>query len=492
MSAKWQYFVITVLCLLLPANVCARTDATAQREAAAGTKSTCRVITLEIEEALSKVCARLKRGQGDCRELMKQDSDGVKKSFGDDYALADFDSKIIPNKIYDFGSIIVRYRDEAYLNFFEVRKNRDGVWEIETINLPAAPLSTTPQDSASIYFRRGIAARNRGNCERAIADFTRAIMLAPANAAAFRERGVCRSQTGATEMAFADFAAALRLEPDNAEVLIERAMLFKAQQNHISVIADLTTVIEGGSRRTKNQLERALVERAVAFQAIYEYEKALADASSAVRQNSRGYDALTTRADVYAEIGKFAESLADYTRAIQLQPRQPWAYLKRATVYQQLGKSALASRDERSAKRFFETRSVTVEMPIYTGDVRDETIETPEIYKPGNTSVLIPIGDDNRINQKALKQQAEEEISRLTRILRVNPNFAAAWLERGDNQRVAGKYAEAVADLTEAIRLAPHNAEAYRLRAKALRRLGKTAEAVADEEKAVRLAPKNQ
>ena len=89
--------------------------------------------TLEVDEALTKVCARMKRATGDCRQLMERDAEGVKKMFGEDYDIAELDFKLIPNKLYDFGSVIVRYRDRAYLDLFEVRKNETGDWKIEGV-----------------------------------------------------------------------------------------------------------------------------------------------------------------------------------------------------------------------------------------------------------------------------------------------------------------------------------------------------------------------
>jgi tetratricopeptide (TPR) repeat protein len=85
------------------------------------------------------------------------------------------------------------------------------------------------------------------------------------------------------------------------------------------------------------------------------------------------------------------------------------------------------------------------------------------------------------------KGDFELGIEYTTRILAIQPDNAAAWLNRGTGYRVAGHYPEAEADLTRAIELQPDNTLAYSERAISRLYLDLKDDALADANKAVEL-----
>ena len=71
--------------------------------------------------------------------------------------------------------------------------------------------------NARAFYNRGHAHHDRGELDRAIADFDAALRLDPHNAQAYNSRGHAHALRGEDDRAFADYAAALRLDPDLAK-----------------------------------------------------------------------------------------------------------------------------------------------------------------------------------------------------------------------------------------------------------------------------------
>lgn len=70
-----------------------------------------------------------------------------------------------------------------------------------------------------------------------------------------------------------------------------------------------------------------------------------------------------------------------------------------------------------------------------------------------------------------------EAIASFDRLIRLAPNYAGAYFNKGNALSVMGRYAEAVAVYDQAIRLAPNVADAYGAKGRALEALGRVEEA---------------
>ena len=77
-------------------------------------------------------------------------------------------------------------------------------------------------DLGRAYNNRGVEYAQRGDLDRAIADYGEAIRLEPTNVKALHNRGYAWSKKGEYERAVADFDAVLRLDPNAGDTLIER------------------------------------------------------------------------------------------------------------------------------------------------------------------------------------------------------------------------------------------------------------------------------
>jgi tetratricopeptide (TPR) repeat protein len=86
----------------------------------------------------------------------------------------------------------------------------------------SAPKKIEAPKLALTFRNRGVAYANKGDYDRALADFNEAIRLDPKSARAFGNRGVLYVHKGDYNKALADFNEAIRLDPNNALAFCNR------------------------------------------------------------------------------------------------------------------------------------------------------------------------------------------------------------------------------------------------------------------------------
>ena len=142
------------------------------------------------------------------------------------------------------------------------------------------------ESSKPIAFNnRGLAYYNKGQHDRAIADFDEAIRLRPDYPLAYSNRGNAYDEKGQYDRAIQDYDEAIRQRPDFAEAYFNRAYV----------------------RENKRQ-----------------YERAIADYSEAIRLNPDYADAYGNRGMVYLATGNRAAAIRDLRRQYDLGSRPDW------------------------------------------------------------------------------------------------------------------------------------------------------------------------
>ena len=165
------------------------------------------------------------------------------------------------------------------------------------------------------YVNRGRAYEEiRHDLERAIADYSEAIRLAPGHAEAYAYRGLAYARLGKDDEAIADLDKAPSLDP---KVLGVYAY----------------------------QLYRS---RGVAHFHRREFDRAIADHTEEIRQN-RGYaTGYLNRGRAYLAKGETAQAIADFSEAIRVEPVTADGYIERGSIHlaQRDADRALADFDE--------------------------------------------------------------------------------------------------------------------------------------------------
>jgi tetratricopeptide (TPR) repeat protein len=98
-------------------------------------------------------------------------------------------------------------------------------------------------DYADAFLNRGVARRDKGDLDGAIADYDEGIRLKPDDANAFYIRGIERESKGDLDGAIADYDEAIRLKPDYANAFVTRGIARDSKGNLDGAIADYDEAI---------------------------------------------------------------------------------------------------------------------------------------------------------------------------------------------------------------------------------------------------------
>jgi tetratricopeptide (TPR) repeat protein/predicted aspartyl protease len=238
-----------------------------------------------------------------------------------------------------------------------------------------------PTDAES-FSRRGAVFMSHGKFAEGLADFDKAVAMAPNEGRYVHLRAQARLANNQSSLAMADFDTAVSLLPTNYDVRLERARLRLANQDRVGAAEDLKAADAGlapGSDRRLDlarmyekldelapaianygawlKLHAADAGREVAYngrcwsRALLnrELDGALADCNMALKLRPGYGPYLDSRALVRFRRGELQDALDDYDRAIQVMPRSAWSLYARSLVQKRLGMTAKADEGRNAA-----------------------------------------------------------------------------------------------------------------------------------------------
>ena len=223
------------------------------------------------------------------------------------------------------------------------------------------------------YNNRGLAYYNKGENDKAIADYTEAIRLDPKLAIAYNNRGLAYGNKGENDKAIADCTEAIRLDPKLALAYNNRGSVYYNKDENDKAIDDLTEAI-----RLDPKLAMAYNNRGLAFYNKGEDDKAIADCNEAICLAPKCVEAFVIRGLAYANKGDDDKAIADYTEVIRLNPKDAEAYHYRSIAYEKVGEHEKAQADITEAKRLgFSPRSPVAPTPASTPPLSSKRPLTP-------------------------------------------------------------------------------------------------------------------
>ena len=219
------------------------------------------------------------------------------------------------------------------------------------------------EKQALLRVARAAASEQVGQIESAIADCSEAIRLNSRAGQAYLTRGLAYADKGDWDKAIADYSTALRLEPGMASET--RPRLATAYCNRGTAcatthawdraISDLTNARtfadaeptyafqrdqwHAGSEvdRINQQLVGAYVTRSGIYAKKKDWDRAIAAIDQVVRLDPQCPLTYMERADLYEKKGDQAKAIADMGEAIRLDPHDSELYLKRGAAREELG-----------------------------------------------------------------------------------------------------------------------------------------------------------
>ena len=300
--------------------------------------------------------------------------------------------------------------------------------------------------NAGAIMLSGLIAASRGENDKAVTLFERAIALQPQRSDAHFNLGLIRVRQGRDADAVVSFERALKIDPSNLEAAVARAETLLVLQRWAEAIQALDLILAA-----KPTLTDLWLKRGAAYDTLADYVKAL--------ESYRRAEALAPANPVTKELigtilvrfARFREAIVTLTQALALGHQTADTYLQRALAYSSLGERDKALAD---LARAHETTPMHRRVLIYYAEClhragrsadAEAVLDAARAHDPVGSRVLLGnIRSDRRRDDEALTAFAEAEAAG-------TGEFIVPWARTLHNLRL-GNFAEGFRDFDERLR----------------------------------------
>lgn len=307
-------------------------------------------------------------------------------------------------------------------------------------------------NKANTLSNRGSVYGSLNLTDKAIDDFTEAIKYNKLDSQLYYNRGLVYSRQKKFKYSLADFNTAVKLNPDFKEAYLARGDTYKKI---------------GQAEKSKRDFLKAgklaqtdvLYNQGVKYFQTKNYTEAVNCFSKSINSNPDSKESYNMRGLAYIHKGNPAKALSDFNKAIKIDPEFADAYNNRGTIY-----AADNERTNDAVKDFKKALLLKNKDP-------------QAYYNLGFTYVKAKQYDD------AIKYfNMSEEMSAAA----LNPEV---YYQRGMAYYHKERYKNAITDFSKVLKLLPDNADAYLFRGLSYEKIGKNKESNADLTCAIRLNP---
>jgi tetratricopeptide (TPR) repeat protein len=184
-----------------------------------------------------------------------------------------------------------------------------------------------------------------GDFDRAIAEYSSALRLDPANVTVLNNRAYGYWSKGETDLAIADYSEAIRLDPNNVMALSNRAVAYNFKGEFSRAIADLDKAVELRPADARVWNSRCW-GRALAGK----LQEALADCNESLRLQPDDVLALDSRGFTFLKMGRLDRAIADYDAALKLDAKLAGSLYGRGIAKLRRGEAEGGNSDVAAAK----------------------------------------------------------------------------------------------------------------------------------------------
>jgi tetratricopeptide (TPR) repeat protein len=201
----------------------------------------------------------------------------------------------------------------AYCIFLSVTTYaRCDVWK-DSITLWTNVLQQFPNVGLALNNRGNIYGKEKGDLDRAMADFNRSIQYDPSYENAYVNRGIVYCLRGKFDLAIPDFNKALQLKPDYFDARFNRGIALTQIGEYQKAIDDFTTL-----EATNPEDERIYMSRGRTYALSKRYAEAVKDQTHAIELNPEYAEAYYNRASALYNMQRYQEAYADVKRTREL------------------------------------------------------------------------------------------------------------------------------------------------------------------------------
>lgn len=204
-------------------------------------------------------------------------------------------------------------------------------------------IELSPNKYAPSLHGRGDALLRKGEVDAALDSFTQAIDTGKVEPAMFVDRAGAYLRKGQVDQALADYGRAIELGPRNAVAFRERGALFIRQGAYQKAIDDLSKAL------VLDPKPRSYLLRGVAYDRIGVPDRAIDDYTRALDADPAYLPAYSNRGVALIAKGSYNAALADYNKALDLDPRAVAARIGRGVTQFAMSRFGEAAVDFRRA-----------------------------------------------------------------------------------------------------------------------------------------------
>jgi tetratricopeptide (TPR) repeat protein len=277
---------------------------------------------------------------------------------------------------------------------------------------------------ALAYYNRGNAWCQKREYDKALEDSNQAITVDPNYAPAYYLRGNLWSGKDDSDKAIADYSQAIALDPNYASAYYVRGNLWFGKGEYGKAIAD-----DNRALQLEPNNADAYYARGVAWYRKGEYIKAIADCSRVLRLDPNHANAYYIRGVAWNDKGLYDKAIAQFNEALRLDPHHASAYGSRGRAWNSKGEFDKAIADCNEALRL------------------NSTLPDAFAYYVRGWAW-------------AHKGEQDKAIADYDQVLAINPKYADAYCSRAAAWNAKGEYDKAFADGNQAFAVAPNDAGA--------------------------------
>ena len=186
----------------------------------------------------------------------------------------------------------------------------------------------------------------RGEYEKAVKTYDRAIALDPDFADAYYNRGVAKVRLKEFQEAIKDFDKAIELKPDDIFCYLNRGVAKDQIKEFREAIKDFDEAID-----LDPEYPYSYVNRGIAKAKLGEHKEAVADFDKAIDLKPDDAEFYFNRGIAKAKLGEHKEAVADFDKAIALKPDDATFYSNRGKSNKELGNTKQSEEDFAKAEK---------------------------------------------------------------------------------------------------------------------------------------------
>ena len=206
-----------------------------------------------------------------------------------------------------------------------------SIWK-DSLTLWSYEISLYPTGSHIPYTNRGAFYEDRDRFDLAIADYNKAIEVAPIDANTYVNRGDFYYRTDEIIKATGDFEKAIEIRPEHTGAHISLGVISQDSGDLVAAIKRFNMAID-----SDNESSSAYLHRGIALVKMGRFESGVEDIEKAIELGGQGAESYNARALALYNLRSFKSAEEDYKIAIEKDPSYAEAYYNLALLYSHLG-----------------------------------------------------------------------------------------------------------------------------------------------------------